>query len=243
VGDLRSTLFRTTVLDSAAYRSWRERPNLFLRGIVLIVVVSLVAGLASFGVTLVQKVRPVNIAAIEQRMNTWLEMQSQFMPGIQDPEEARIMKQTMDAIVPMVTELAQLQAPLPRGISGLLSALGDWLSRALAALGGWLFYGALVLLFVNLFGGSARLPEFLGMVSLYSIPGLLAFFRPIPYLGGLLVFIGTVWSIVIYIKATQAATNLDGGRATLAVLAPFVALVVLALLAVILWIVWLVIVF
>ena len=190
-----------------------------------------------------EKAKPVDVAAIEKGMNDWLEIQSQFSPSVQDPETRRTMEQTMDVVLRMVTDLAQLDAPLPRGISGLFSAFGSWLSRALTALAGWLFYGALVLVLANLLGGSARLPEFLGMVSLYSIPGLLAFFSPIPYLGGVLAFIGTIWSIVVYIKATSVVADLDGGRATVAVLAPLVALIVLALLALIAWILWLVIVF
>jgi hypothetical protein len=136
----------------------------------------------------------------------------------------------MDVMVPMITDLANVKAPLPRGITGFFNAFGSWLSRALTAIAGWLFYGVLVLIFVNLLGGSAKLPEFLGTAALYIVPGLLVLLKPIPCVGWLFALIGTIWSIVVYIKATSVVGDLDGGRAILAVVAPFFALIVLGVL-------------
>lgn len=230
MGSLVNTLWRSVILDDAAYQEWRERPNVFLRGIILIVVISLVAGLASFGVDLFNRVKPVQVADIEKGINQWLEIQSQFIPYYGDPEVQQYMDQMMDVMVPMITDLSNIQAPLPRGITGFFNALGSWLSRALAAIGGWLFYGVLVLIFVNLLGGTAKLPEFLGTVALYIVPGLLVLFQPIPCVGWLLALLGTVWSIVVYMKATSVVGGLDTGRAILAVVAPFFALIVLGIL-------------
>ena len=58
------TLFRTAILDDAAYQEWRERPNLFLRGIVLILIITLIAGLITFAVNLVNTVQPVDALQI-----------------------------------------------------------------------------------------------------------------------------------------------------------------------------------
>jgi hypothetical protein len=240
--ELINTLFRTVILDDAAYQEWRERPNIFLRGIVLIIVISLVAGLVSFAVNLVTQVTPPKIAQIEEGMDQWLEFQ-QYFPMYQDPEVQRQIQQMMDVIVPMITELSNVEAPLPRGITGFFNAIGGWFSRALTAIGGWLFYGALVLIFVNLLGGSAKLPEFFGMAALYVIPGLLGLLGPIPCVGGLLVFIGTIWSIVVYVKATSVVSGLDGGKAFLAVIAPFVSIVLLSILLGMLFFLWLTILF
>jgi len=239
---LINTLFRTVILDDAAYQEWHERPNVFLRGILLIIVISLVAGLISFAVNLVTQVTPPKMAQIEEGMDQWLQIQEYF-PMYQDPEVQRQIQQMMDVMVPMITDISNVQAPLPRGITGFFNAIGGWFSRALTAIGGWLFYGALVLIFVNLLGGTAKLPEFLGMAALYVVPGLLGLLSPIPCVGGLLVFIGTIWSIVVYVKATSVVSGLDGGKAFLAVIAPFVSIVLLSILLGMLFFLWLTILF
>jgi hypothetical protein len=243
MGSLLKILWRTTILDDSAYQEWRERPNVFLRGIVLIVIISLVAGLITLAVNMVAQIRPVNVASIQEGIDRWYGYQSQFAPYYEDPEARRIVDETMKLVVPMVEDIAQIRAPLPRGVVGFFHAFGSWLSRALAAIAGWLFYGTLVLLFANLLGGSAKLPVFLGTVAVYSVPGLLAILSPVPCLGFLLALIGTIWSIVVYVKATSVTANLDTGRAVLAVLAPFVALVLLSGLLTTLVVLWFVILF
>jgi hypothetical protein len=238
MGGLLSTLGRTLILDDGAFQEWRERPNVFLRGIVLIILISLLAGLTSFGVDLVSRVRPVNVDQIVGPMNQWYEYQSEWFGSTIDPEFRKMWEGMIDVMVPMITDLSEVEARLPQGVVGFFSAFGGWLSRALTAIGGWLAYGALVLLFVNALGGTAKLPEFLGTVALYIVPGLLVLLQPIPCVGWLLALIGTIWSIVVYIKAASVATDLDGGRATLAVFAPFFALVLLGIILGILAILW-----
>jgi hypothetical protein len=243
MGSLLKILWRTVILDNSAYQEWRERPNVFLRGIVLIVIVSLVAGLITLAVNLVNQIEPVNVANIQKEIDRWYGYQSQFAPFSQSPEERQFVDDTLKLIVPMVRDIAQVSAPLPRGLVGFFHAFGGWLTRALAAIAGWLFYGTLVLLFANLLGGSAKLPVFLGTVAVYIVPGLLAVLSPVPCLGPLLVLIGTIWSIVVYVKATSVTAGLDAGRAVLAVFAPFLVLVLLSGLLMALFILWLVIIF
>jgi hypothetical protein len=245
MGSLVKTLLRTVILDNAAYEEWRERPNLFLRGAVLIIVVSLVAGLVTFAVDLVDRVRPVDMDRIQEEIDRAFEQQFRWNPAWQtmDPEIRDMMDEMMELMVPMITDLSNVESPLPKGVVGLFQAVGSWLSRALSAIAGWLFYGALVLVSVNLLGGSAKLGDFMGMVSLYVIPGLLGLLGPVPCLGGVLGLIGLVWSIVVYVKATSVATGLDTGKAVLAVFAPFIVLLLLGILLAILAIAWLAIVF
>jgi hypothetical protein len=61
--------------------------------------------------------------------------------------------------------------------------------------------------------------------------------------GWLLALIGVIWSIVIYVKAVSVATDLDAGRAVLAVIAPAVVIVLLGLLVAILATIWLILLF
>jgi hypothetical protein len=248
MNSLLGTLARTVVLDDDAYREWRKRPHLFLRGILLILVVTLIAGLITLGVNLVDRTKPVDAAEIEKTFRESMRIQRQWNPSWQsiDPEARQMMDEMMDEMtelmVPMVIDLASTKTPLPRGFVGLFQSVGSWVSRALSALGGWLFYGALVLIAVNLLGGSAKLPDFLGMVALYSIPGLLALFTPIPCLGAFLALIGAVWSIVVYVKAVSVVSGLDGAKSLVAVVAPFFVLAFLAILLSMAAVVWLVII-
>lgn len=240
-----NTLLRTVILDDSAYQEWRERPNLFQRGIVLIAIVILIAGLIVFAVNLVNMVRAPDVDKLEAELRQGFEMSYRFNPTMDTlpPEVRKMMDDMVEVVVPMVTDLSQIESPLPRGISGLFQATGAYLSRVLAALAGWLFYGVLVLIAASLLGGSAKLPDFLGMVALYIIPGLLAVLRPVPCLGGLLALVGTIWSIVVYIKAVSVATDLDTGRSILAVLAPVIVMFLLGVLLSIMAVAWLAIVF
>ena len=242
MGSLLNTLWRSAILDEGAIQDWSERPNVFLRGIVLIILVTLVAEIVVFGVNLVNQVQPLDLTAIPEEMDRWYERQSEWMPEM-GPEFHKFWEGMVDVMFPMFRDLSEIEAPLPRGITGFLNAVGGWLARSVAAIGGWLFYGALVLIAVRLMGGKAKLPVFLGSLAVYIVPGLLAIFQQIPCIGDLLALIGTVWSIVVYMKATSVVTGLDTGRSIVAVVAPFVIMSTLGVLILGLIVVWLAILF
>jgi hypothetical protein len=243
MGDLLKNIWHAMILEDSAYEDWRERPNLFLRGLILIVVVALVAGVLSFAWRFVQGVQPVDANEIREAMEQSFEWQYQFNPGLQDPEAREMIEDVLDDIVPMIIDIANVQAPLPRAVGTFFQAIGSWLTGALAAVSGWLLYGALVLIVVNWLGGTAKLPEFLGSVALYSVPGLLGLLGPVPCLGAILGLIGFVWGIVVYVKATSVATGLDTGRSIVAVFAPAVILFLASILLSILVVFWFVIIF
>lgn len=243
MSSLVNTLWRSVILDDGAYREWRERPKIFLRGIVLILIITLIAELIPFAVNLYNQVTVPDPQQIREQIRESMEMQYQFNPVYQDPEVREMAEESIDAVVGMIADIMEIRAPLPRGVGGFLTALGGWLSRAAGAVGGWLFYGALVLICINLLGGGATLREFYGTTALYIVPGLLAILQPVPCAGFFLALVGTIWSIVVYIKATQVVSGLDGGRATVAVLAPAVVLVLAGLLLGFLAILWFIILF
>ena len=242
MGSLLNTLWRSVVLDDAAFQDWSERPNVFLRGIVLIILVTLVAEIIVFGVNLVNQVQPVDLTIIPEEMNRWYETQSQWTPEM-GPEFRKFWEGMMDVMFPMMRDLSEIKAPLPQGIIGFLDAVGGWLARSVAAIGGWLFYGALVLIAVRLLGGKAKLPVFLGTIAVYIVPGLLAILQPIPCLGFVLALVGTVWSIVVYMKATSVVTGLDAGRSIVAVVAPVLVITALSILVFGLITLWFAIIF
>jgi hypothetical protein len=238
------TLLRTLILDDAAYKDWHERPNPLARGIVLIAIVTLVAGLIAFAVDVVNRVKPVDVANVEQEIQKGLDLQQQWNPAWESmpPEVREMVDKQIAVVIPMIADLAKITTPLPRGVSGFFGALGVYLSRVLAALGGWMLYGAMILVAVNLLGGSAKLAEFLGMTSLYIIPGLLGLLSPIPCLGGILVLAGTIWSILVYVKAVSVASGLDAVKTVLAVFAPAIVLLLLSILLFGMLALWLVVV-
>jgi hypothetical protein len=266
MGTMINTLFRTILLDDGAYQEWRERPNLFARGIVLILVISLLVTLVTFVTNVADLVRPAAsvVTDIEEGFDEASRVMEEIflnMPGFatMDPEARQGIEMALDAYresMPlyknMVADIVQIKAPLPRGIGGFLQALGMWLTGALSSIAGWMVYGAMVLVAVNLLGGSAKLPDFLGMVSLYAVPtllgvlgALLALFGGIPVLGWLLGAVAfllglaaTIWAVVVYIKAVAVATGLDAGRAILAAVAPPVVLFVLGLVLAVLFGFW-----
>ena len=242
MGSLLNTLWRSVILDDAAFQDWSERPNVFLRGIVLIILVTLVAEIIVFGVNLVNQVQPVDLTIIPEEMNRWYETQSQWTPEM-GPEFRKFWEGMMDVMFPMMRDLSEIKAPLPQGIIGFLDAVGGWLARSVAAIGGWLFYGALVLIAVRLLGGKAKLPVFLGTIAVYIVPGLLAILQPIPCLGFVLALVGTVWSIVVYMKATSVVTGLDAGRSIVAVVAPVLVITALSILVFGLITLWFAIIF
>jgi len=242
---LIKTLWGTLILNDTAYRDWRDRPNLFWRGILLVVVVSLIAGLVTFGINLVAQVRPVDPERVRVEMKQAFDQALNYNPGWQqaDPEVQQMVEENMQAVGDMVIDIMKIQSPLPRGIAGFFEALGTYLTAGLGALAGWLAYGALVLVAVNLLGGSAKLSDFLGMVSLYAIPGLIGLLGWVPCVGGILAFIGFVWGVVMYVKATSVGSGLDTGKSVLAVILPALAITVLASLLAALLVVWLLIIF
>ena len=192
----------------------------------MIVVVSLVAGLIGFAVSLVASVAPFDAEDLREEIKQSIEQSMEYNPGWDqmDPEARRYAESAIEDVVDMIADIASMKSPLPRGVAGFFEAVGGWLSRVPASLAGWMFYGVLVLVCVNLLGGSAKLGDFLGMVALYSIPGLLAIFNPLlsqvgvlSCLGSLLSIVVLIWSVVVYIKGTSVISGLDLGRATAAV--------------------------
>jgi hypothetical protein len=136
----------------------------------------------------------------------------------------------------------QLPTRLPRPVGPLLASAGRWLSlpwqNALFPLGSavlatWLGYGIWVMLAAKLLGGQGSLARFFGATALYALPHVLGIFARIPYLGGVLGFIGFAWGLVIYVRATAVSHELSIERALLSVLMPALIAVVLTLLAVI----------
>lgn len=111
-------------------------------------------------------------------------------------------------------------ALLPGWLAALLSAFGVWINWPLRWLTWWIVYGAAVLTTCKLWGVPTTLQRFYALTGYAAIPLILLGLGPIPCLGVIAQFVGVVWMLVVYIAAVRAATGLDAGRATLAVIFP-----------------------
>lgn len=222
------------LLDQSTFERLRDSKNAMRTGVILLLVVFLVAGSLQFVVDLVDNLRPftaTEAADVRQEiidsMDTWL----QFMP--QDEFGQQFMDQflqNLSAGLNMAVDIDSIATPLPRGISRFFETLGGWLSQPLGRLAAFLAYGIWVLLFAKLLGGNGGVDRFFGVTALYSVPNLLGFFGPIPFIGPLLGFVGMLWGWAVYVKAVQVTQRFDVGKAILAAILPALIVIVLVLL-------------
>ena len=234
------TLRGALTLDGDFFRRFHARHDVFLRGVVLVAVVALIAALPVFIIDLVDHLgNPTNQAdAIAQQFQQAIQNMTPYLKGM-SPEALAQINQGFEVGSEIATRIAAIPTPIPRPVGSGLQALGSWLSKpfanagfplSVASLATWLGYGLLVMLFARLLGGRGDMAGFFGTTSLYAVPHLLNFLGPVPYLGPLTGLIAFFWGAIIYIKATAVSHELTIERSLLAVLLPLlVALVILIL--------------
>lgn len=209
-----------------AYVEHAHRADVMRRGLMILVVVTLVAGLVSFLINLVQGLRPVNVEAerqeVEQAFEQFagtIEMLEPYLdvPPDFDPQE---MFEYVRPQLEMGFEIAALPTPLPKVLGRVLEALGAFLSQPFGRLASWMGYTIWVLLFAKLLGGKATLPRALGTTALYAVPHVLDILGFIPCLGAMVGLVATVWGIAVYVKALAVANDFSIGRAAAATILP-----------------------
>ena len=78
-----------------------------------------------------------------------------------------------------------------------------------------------------LFGGKAKYMEYFRAESYSSILGWLGILTLIPYLGGIVTFLASIWGIVVSIVILENVHKLSRGKAIIVVLIPVVVLILL----------------
>lgn len=232
--------------DTATYEAHVQARDVLKRGLLLMIVVSLLAGLVPFLGGLAGSFRRTDIAALEREVLQQIEQGTQFNPAWQDPEFQRYFQGSFRegfAIAADIQSMPYNVRFLPRWLERLLNALGSWLSTPLAWLGAWAWYALWVMLFAKLLGGRASLAKFLGATALFVVPhvlgvltALLDLLGRVPVAGscfgvlsGLIGFAAAVWGIAIYVKATAVANEFSLGKATLATVLPIVVMLLVAM--------------
>jgi hypothetical protein len=220
--DLLNLAWNALTFQHDAYVEHVRRDDVLKRAILLLVLVTLVAGSISFLISFVNGLRPVNIA--EER----LEFEESFRDFLdQYGELLDIRQQDVEEIFSYIRpnmeigwRIAALPTPLPRVVGNILTSIGQFLSLPFSRLGGWLAYTLWVMLAAKLLGGKGTVAQMLGATALYIVPHVLGIFGFIDCLGGILGFVATLWGIAIYIKGLAVACDFGIGKATLAALLP-----------------------
>jgi hypothetical protein len=119
---------------------------------------------------------------------------------------------------PMLAGLAP--AIFPSWLAALLSGLGEWINWPLRWLAWWIVYGAGVMAVAKLLGARVTLQQFYAMTSFAALPLILTGLGPIPCLGQVAVLVSLIATLVVYVAAVRAATELGWGQALLSVLLP-----------------------
>jgi hypothetical protein len=247
MSELLNAMRGALTLNIATLAHFRDREDVFRRGVTVFVLVALLVGGVSFIVNFVDRLVTPPEAGLAQATQT-LEQMMRFMP----PEAAQVFQKQFLANFEAGFEIGRrveaLPTPLPKLVGAFFETLSGWPDRPLAMLGGFLAYGIWVMLAAKLLGGTGRLQEFLGTAALSSVPYLMLALEKVPCLGSLVGIAAWIWSTLIWIAATAvvhgwaipqatpegaaAGYHVQWGKATLAVILPALALIVLILVGV-----------
>jgi len=225
VGEMLQLARGALFLDTQTFVAQREARDTFRKGVLLVVVITLLAGSLSFVVSTVKGFLPPSWDAQREKVENQISQVFEFFPFEMNAETERMIAGSIEVGLDIGFEIAQLPTPLPRPVKAFLQALGGWITAPLLRLGGWMGYAFWVLLVAKLLGGRATLSQMLGCTALYVAPQVLTILRVIPCLGAILGFIAFVWGLVIYVKATAVANELSLGRALLAAILPAAVLI------------------
>lgn len=231
-------LWHVVLLRTAVFDGLRRRPDAFLQGFIVIVVIALLAGLPGLvldlvhGVQATRSAREVAEAQAEVRQGIERFLRTLDAAGVPRAEQAQV-RDRFEAGIAFAAEVAvataELPTALPRPTGDILRTIGGWLSRPLAdgrlplataAVGTWLGYGVWVMLSARLLGGRGTLHGFFGATAVYAVPHILDIFARVPVAGPALGFVATVWGLAVYVKATAVSHELTFERALLAFLLP-----------------------
>jgi len=223
-----------------SYVQHAARADALKRGLALVVLVALLAGLIPFFINVVGDLRPMAIEARRQEAEEGMQEFTQSLAAMRQlfdvpPEFERQMTAYMRAGMRIGSRIEALPTRLPKPVGRVLQDLGAFLSLPFSRLAGWIGYSIWVLLVAKLLGGRATASQMLGATALYAVPHVLEILDFVPCLGATLGLVAVVWGIAIYVKALAVANDFSMGRATVATVVPALiggALILLGLMGV-----------
>lgn len=212
-----TTTFRQAVdallLRDSAYRSMRDSPNPFVRGLLFIVSVGIIVALVSIVGAILLRLTSPDMGAIQEAV--WQGMQE--MPWVQDvPEDVR------PQVLEEVRRNFDLGWRLARQFTpGIGSAILNVILNPIFLVVGWLVYGLLAFLAARALGGTGRLDQTYGTTALAAAPRILGVVNVIPYVetAGL-----GIWALICNYLALKNTHDLSPWRAFWATVVPLILL-------------------
>ena len=218
-------------LDDEAISQFSRQRGVFARGLLILIVVSLIVGFVGAATDLLGELTQLPFEVQEERFEEAMTQALANIPGTSREVEQAIAL-GMDyarAGFGIGLSIAQLPTPLPHPAGVILRAIGTVLSAPLNRIGGWMLYAMVVLVAAKILGGRATVQQMLGCTALYAVPHLINTLGFIPCIGDILWLVSVAWGIIIYVKAVAISHSLDTGRALLAVVLPILVFLFLAL--------------
>ncbi|MCO6452459.1 MAG: YIP1 family protein [Caldilineales bacterium] len=200
------------------------------RALIVVAIVGLLIGAVQAVVGLPSLVvgNPFNAEDFVSQMEQSFNQIAPFMGD--DPNAQQFMdiyRGSLENFAPFIEQVTNVRTPLPKFIDRLFMWVGEWLSTPFALLARWLGISIWIMLFARLLGGRGGLLAYLSVSALSTIPHLLGALGFIPCVGWLLALIGSIWGLIIQVKAVEVSHDLSQGRAIAAVLLPYILIVVL----------------
>lgn len=232
-------LWQAALLKTAALENLSFDRDAFLRGFLVIVAVSLVAGAPRAVMGLVQALQPGRERVeLQSGVRTGLEsvrplLEQAGVPATVVDEIFQQGQQNAAAGADLSARIDELPTALPQPLAAGLRSLGRWLSGPFSAtplplsaavLATWLGYGLWVMLFSKLLGGRADLGSFFGATAAFAVPHVLGVFTPLPVVGPWIGVVAFIWGLAIYVKSTAVSQRLSVERGLLATILPFLLL-------------------
>lgn len=202
------------LLRDSAYRSMRDSPSPFVRGLVLVVSVGFIVAIFGIvGAVLLQYTSP-DLGAIQevvlQELQTmpWMEQ----IPPSERQEFMDVFRQQYD----LGWQIARTFVP------SITNALVNVVLNPIALIVGWLVYGLLAFLSARVLGGRGRLDQTYGTTALAVAPRMLGVVQIMPYVqtAGL-----GIWALVCNYLAIKNTHELSPWRSFWATVIPFILLV------------------
>ena len=219
------------LLNEGALTDFKNSSDVFRRGILLMLTISLIVSLVVSVVELTMVLVAPPLTPQRETAEREISRLFEGMPelGRDAQEAAEAWLSSLDFVMEIGERIASLPRLLPRPAEQIFRTLGGLVSSPISRLGAWMFFSLTVFIVAKLLGGKATVQEMLGTTALYMVPHIAGILSPIPYLNTVAWVIATLWGVAIYVKATAVANQLDTGRALLAVFLPVLVPMFLAM--------------
>ncbi len=219
------TLMRgALMLDTKTLTDLKASPDVFRKGIMVLLGVGLTVGIVTGLVAMIQALMTDPLKEVDAVRSAMQQYAVQFMPPAAYQEFSQNFEMGLNIGRRIVTET---KAPLPRPVTVIFQQVGAIISYPFGWLGSLLFYGVLVHIFAKLLGGKGTIAQMYGVTSLTVVPHLLDALGWVPCLGAVLGLVGWAWGVGVYVKGTSIAQEMSIGKGILAALMPILLAAIL----------------